>query len=202
MVRMSRIPVLLVGLCLLISSCGPQSGNGQPFLSIDQLIKSEFETGAKIRQWSLRGRGVKSVSVRMEVFADGDRKEMKRIVFSDARESREFRGQVVVLLEEGELWGAAGKHAVSLQATIDEGFSSRGTSGGPLVFETARSHRAESVTEEGPVVDLSGSTHLWSLEYAEPDLALVEVKRTAEEWTEYSKEGRTVIIVTLDCGKR
>jgi hypothetical protein len=115
-------PALLTLLVVSTLPGGRQArGQGKSTLEIGAVQKAKFGSGAQLhigagtqlREWELRGSGVKELTVRLLVAVNGKSKLVQQEVYQWQKPRPDARLELLLLVQDGEPFGAKNKHLPS-----------------------------------------------------------------------------------------
>lgn len=203
--------ITAVVITALLSSCNRNSDTSSnrnsdtssPFLRVETYETHSFPGETKLHAWTLQGYGIKELTVRLLHISKGQSKVVNESVLTwDQTTASKTTGRILFLSTDGQTFGAKGKRSLSLSVTFDDVAPNGGRS-------TSHSHLSEEVSrssgttmthtvEDGEIgVRVGGTTFLYRSAFL-PPLTKFSIKNELNSLLEASKNGATIVAVTLD----
>lgn len=185
------------------TAAAKQAANtSSPFLRVETYETHSFHGETKLHAWKLQGYGIKELTVRLLLISNGQSKTCNESVltWNEATASK-TTGRILFLSTDGQAFGAKGKRSFSLSVAFDDVApnSGRSKSYSHLFEEVSRSSGSmtHAMTDGDIGVRVRGTTFLYRSAFV-PPLEKFSIKNELDSLLEASKNGATIVAVTLD----
>jgi hypothetical protein len=214
-----RSTVWVTGLCItLLAGCNPNvpasghvpapdqkkagDNNTPPFCSLESHQTVELQAGSTLQVWNIRAHRLKHLAARLLIISDGKVQPANEVEYKWDKWEKEqpaTTGQVIYLLQDGQAFGAKNKRLPQIGVEVQNSPShARASKQATIMLKDDLQPRVgmSSVTETAP---LANKSRLFAQVYTvvgQHDN--VSITSEFDSMIEASKNGRTVVAVTLE----
>ena len=186
------------------TAAAKQAANtSSPFLRVETYETHSFHGETKLHAWTLQGYGIKELTVRLLHISNGQSKVVNESVltWNEATASK-TTGRILFLSTDGQAFGAKGKRSFSLSVAFDDIAPNSGLSKSySHLFEevSGSSGRLTHSMNDGDIgVRVRGTTFLYRVVFLPPVYVKFSFTNKLDSLIEISKNGATIVAVTLD----
>jgi hypothetical protein len=195
-------PILACLAVLPLTSCNKRSSQAVgPSCSIESVREHKLDDGTELRVWNLKANGLKELTARLLIAADGKVHPASEVVYKWDKwdpATPAATGQLVLLIQDGKAFGVSGKRLplISLDFYGSPPHVRTGTKTGLLLEGELHSRIS---TSAGQGTELGQQRLIYAqLFVPKPDSPGGELSTYVESLAAASKDGRTVLAVALE----